>query len=114
MSKGLINAGWVDAVHISPEAIERMKSGCEPHLLQSRMLGIPSLGSGSVYSVAEEDIVVDGFPIPDHYKKAYGMDVGWNATAAVWMAHDAETDTIYIYDEYKRGKVEPQIGRAHV
>ena len=42
------------------------------------------------------------------------MDVGWNFTAVVWMAWDKDTDTIYLYDCYKREKAEPEIHAAAV
>lgn len=42
------------------------------------------------------------------------MDVGWNATAMVWGAWDKDTDTIYLYDCYKREKAEPEIHAAAV
>ena len=37
------------------------------------------------------------------------MDTGWNHTACVWMAYDAETNTKYVYADYKTGQVEPPI-----
>src|SRR5690606_30004699 len=34
------------------------------------------------------------------WPRCYGLDVGWNTTAAVWCAYDPAADIIYVYDEY--------------
>jgi hypothetical protein len=53
--------------------------------------------------------VVDDFIIPDHWPKAYGMDVGWNRTAAPWGAWNRESDTLYLFAEHYRGQAEPAV-----
>jgi hypothetical protein len=73
------------------------------------MRGIPSLGSGAIYPVPESDIVVPPFKLPHYWKLAYGLDVGWNRTAAIWGAVDTETDTAYLVAEHYRGQAEPPI-----
>ena len=65
------------------------------------------MGSGNVYSMPLEQVLVEPFAIPESWPRMYGLDVGWNKTAAVWGALDPATDTIYIYDEHYRGKEEP-------
>jgi len=37
------------------------------------------------------------------------MDVGWNCTGAIWGARDVQSDTVYLYHEYKRSHAEPSI-----
>ncbi|MCP5072940.1 MAG: hypothetical protein GY947_06545, partial [Rhodobacteraceae bacterium] len=51
----------------------------------------------------------DGFEIPDFWPRAYGLDVGWNRTAAVWGAWDRQSDTVYIFSEHYQGQAEPSI-----
>jgi hypothetical protein len=70
---------------------------------------VPALGSGAIYPVPESDITVADFPLPAHWPRGYGLDVGWNRTAAVWGALDRETSTIYLYSEHYRGNAEPVI-----
>ncbi len=41
-----------------------MAKGISPHQLEARMNGIPTLGSGAIYPVPEEDIICDPFQIP--------------------------------------------------
>lgn len=108
-TKAIVMAGWDDAVHLGPEEKADLLAACEPHLRESRSKGIPHLGSGSIYQVPLEDLWVDPFPIKPWFWRCYGMDVGWNATAAVWGAWDKDTDIVYIYDCYKRGNAEPPI-----
>jgi hypothetical protein len=52
---------------------------------------------------------VDDFPLPDHWPRAYGLDVGWNKTAAVWGALDREADILYLYSTHYRGQAEPSV-----
>jgi hypothetical protein len=64
--------------------------------------------------VPESDFLVDPFEIPVFWPRGYGMDVGWNNTAAVWGAHDRATDTLFLTHEYKRGQAEPSIHTAAI
>jgi phage terminase large subunit-like protein len=102
-----VMAGWDDVPHLSAEQKARMLANCEVHLRDARSKGIPSLGSGAIYPVPEEQIVVDDFEIPKHWPRSYGLDVGWNCTAAVFGAIDRETDTAYLYSEHYQGQQEP-------
>jgi len=102
------------APHLGEDEKAELLAACEPHLRRARSEGIPSLGSGAIYPVLEQDILVDPFPLKPWHYRAYGMDVGWNFTAAVWMAWDKDTDIIYLYDCYKREKKEPEIHAASI
>ena len=77
-------------------------SGYEAHQLEARTKGIPALGSGMIYPVAEEQYLVEPFPIPDYWKFAYGLDFGWNSTAAVFAVVNPESRVVYLYDTYKQ------------
>lgn len=105
--RAMVMAGWDDVPHLSTEQKARMLSVAEPHLVEARSKGIPSIGSGAIYPVPEDQIVVDDMPIPDHWRRAYGLDVGWNCTAAVFGALDPETDCLYLYSLHYQGKQEP-------
>jgi hypothetical protein len=107
--KALIMAGWDDVPHLGEDEKKRMLAETPPYLRDARSKGIPSLGSGAIYPVPESDIKVKDFPIPNHWPRLYGLDVGWNRTAAVFGAWDRENDVIYIYAEHYRGQAEPII-----
>jgi phage terminase large subunit-like protein len=104
---GLINATWDDAPHLDKSAIEDMLASCSPHERDARSRGVPSLGSGAVYPVAESSFVEDDFVISDDWPRAYGLDVGWQATACVWGAINPVDRSMHIYSEYKQGGLEP-------
>lgn len=107
--KAFVMAGWDDVPHLSDETKARMLAECEPHLRDARSKGIPSLGAGAIYPVPENDIVVDDFPIPDHWPRAYGLDVGWNRTAAIWGARNPETQVWYLFSEHYVGAEKPPV-----
>lgn len=100
---------WDDVGHLSEQTKKDLLNAMPPHERDARSKGIPTIGTGKIYPVPESDFVIDPFQIPKHFPRCFGMDVGWNMTAAVWLAHDRETDTVYLYDEYYKGEAEPAI-----
>lgn len=105
--RGIVMAGWDDVPHLSTEQKARMLAEAEVHLRDARSKGIPSIGSGAIYPVAEDEIVCDDFAIPPHWPRVYGLDVGWNCTAAVFGALDRDADCLYLYSLHYQGKQEP-------
>jgi len=110
----VVGATWDDVPHLSKQEKEILWAGMEPHLREARSKGIPSIGSGAIYPVLEEKITVEPFEIPEHWPRGYAMDVGWNATAALWVALDRESDIAYVYSTYKAGQAEPPIHAAAI
>lgn len=109
MAKKLITATWDDAPHLSPEVRQSMFDALPPHQRDARSKGVPSLGAGAIYPVAESEIIIEPFEIPPWYERSSGMDVGWNWTAATWIAVNPETRQAYLYDCYKAGQREPVV-----
>lgn len=109
MSRHVTTCTWYDVPHLSADAIEEMLAGYPPAQREARSKGIPSLGSGAIYPVPEEEIIIRDFPIPDLWPRAYGLDVGWNRTAAIWGARDPQSGVIYLYSEHYMSQVEPVI-----
>lgn len=105
----VVMAGWDDVPHLKEDTKRKLLASTHPHLRDARSKGIPSLGSGALYPIADELITVAPFAIPDWWPRAYGFDVGWNMTAAVWLAQDPETGVIYAYAEHARGEAPPVI-----
>lgn len=99
-NRAIIQAGWKHAPHLSQKDIDDMKASTPPHLLDARMNGNPTMGSGAVYPLPRSMIEIDPIPIPKFWKKIAGLDVGFNVTAAEFAAHDTENDVVYIYDEF--------------
>lgn len=106
-SKFTVMATWDDVPHLDDAVKKELWESIPPFQRDARSKGVPQLGAGAIYPVPESDIVVDDFPIPEHWAKVYGMDVGWNRTAVVWGAIDRDTDTVYLFSEHYRGQAEP-------
>ena len=111
-SKAVIQAGWDDAPWLSEDMKARLLEDTPIHLREARAKGTPAMGSGNVYPIPLEEVLVDVFAIPPSWPRMYALDVGWNRTAAVWAALDPATDTIYLYDEHYKGQALPVV-HAH-
>lgn len=91
-----------DAEHYSPEQRAAIIASYPEHEREARAKGIPILGSGRVFPIAEEAIKVTAFPIPPHWPRIVAIDFGIDhPTAAVWLAWDRDTDSIYVTDAYR-------------
>lgn len=113
-SKYLVRMSWDDVPHLDEEAQERLLASTQPYLRRARKFGEPALGAGAIYPIPLEDVLVDPFRIPEHWRRAYALDVGWNRTAALWGAFDDNTSKLYFYGEYYRGQAEPAIHAAAI
>lgn len=99
--KYYIQATWDDNLHLSDETKNQLRATLKPYEREAREKGIPSVGSGLVYQVQESEFLIDPFEIPNHWACVFGMDVGFFApTAVVFLAHDKDNDTLYVYKEY--------------
>lgn len=109
LTRAVIMATWDDAPHLTAQMKAEMLATYPPYQRDARSKGIPQLGAGAIYPVPESDLLVAPFKLPDAWPRGYGMDVGWNCTAAIWGAMDRQNDTLYLYREYARSQAEPSI-----
>lgn len=107
-TKYVVTATWDDAPHLSEQAKKELWDSIPPYQRDARSKGVPQLGSGAIYPVSESEITVQPFPIPQYFPRVWGMDTdqgaGW--TAAVWLARDPDSNTLFVYDCYKRSRAE--------
>lgn len=108
-TRAVIMATWDDAPHLTEPMKRAMLDTYPPYQRDARSKGIPQLGSGAIYPVPESEFLVDPFEIPAHWPRVYALDVGWNRTAALWLALDRESQTVYAYSEHYRGQAEPSV-----
>jgi len=111
--RAAVAIGWDDIPWMSDQTKKEILDSTPPHLRDTVSKGIPTIGDGAIYTIPLADILLkkeEIFPIPAHYKKLYGMDVGWNRTAAVFGALDPDTGILYIYAEHY---VEHQLPEVH-
>lgn len=100
--------GWDDVPHLSEDFKRSMIANwqaTDPNSIEARTKGVAAMGSGRIYPIDEHFVVTPRMKIPTYWKKAYGIDPGWNNTAVIWIAQDPNTNIKYIYSEYKHGKV---------
>ena len=117
--QSLTNATWDDASdqvrtlqgrtgHLDQDTMTQILSAYSPHEREMRKYGKPTIGSGLVFPIPEEKLMVEPFEIPDHWPRIAGIDFGWDHdTAVAWGAYDTEEDTFYIYDAYNANKRSP-------
>lgn len=107
-SKYLVMAGWADVPHLDEKTKRELREATPLHLRKAREFGIPVLGSGAVFPVPEEDIVLDPIPIPDSWPQLGGMDFGWDHPfGAVQMAWDRDSDTLYVTKDFRQSELTP-------
>lgn len=107
--KYVVNVDWSDIPHMNEEDQKRYLAAYSESEKYARSMGMPGMGAGAIYPYPEQDISVTPFKIPDHWPKAYGLDVGWNKTACVWGAMDPDSKMIYLYSEHYEGFAQPVI-----
>lgn len=101
--RGLVMMTIEDALHYSEDQRRRVIAGYSAHERDARTKGIPLLGSGRIFPLADEVILIPAMPVPDHWSLSIGIDFGWgdHPTAAVLLAEDRAADTLYVTREYR-------------
>ena len=97
-----------DAEHYSEEDRQRIIESYPEHERDARTSGIPILGSGRVFPLADSAVLVPPFAIPSHWPRLGGLDFGWDhPTGAVDLAWNRDTDTVYVTREHRASKMTP-------
>jgi hypothetical protein len=66
-----------------------------------------------IYPGPDSAIIVPEFKIPEHWPRAYGLDIRWNTAAVIWGARDPQSDALYLYSEYM-AEADPAIHAAAI
>lgn len=100
--------GWDDAPHLSEKVKTELLASFPAHQRDMRTKGIPMLGHGRIYDLAEDAIVCEPFPIPAHFRVIDGMDFGWDHPQAhVQFVFDPEGDMFYVTKSWKKAQTKP-------
>ena len=102
---------WDEVPHLSEEVKKDLWESTPPYLRNARAKGIPVLGSGLIYPIAEEEIKVSAtlIRITKDWPRGFAMDVSFNKTAVSWFARDPASKVIYLHDCHYQGREEPAI-----
>ena len=104
-----------DAGHYSAQRKAEIIASYPEHERAARVSGMPALGSGRVFPIAEEEIVCEAFKIPTFWRQIIGIDFGYDHPfAAVNLAHDTESDVVYVVKTYRQRETTPVIHAAAI
>lgn len=97
-----------DVAHYTKAEADAIVAKYPAHERDARTKGIPMLGSGRIFPIEDEKILVEPFPLPDLWPRICGLDFGWDHPAAqVWLAWDRDTDTVYVYFSQRMRETTP-------
>lgn len=100
--------GWDDAPHLSEKVKAELLASFPVHQREMRTKGVPMLGHGRIYDIAEESITCQPFPIPAHWFVLDGMDFGWDhPQAQIQLVWDKDGDAFYVTRAWKERLVMP-------
>lgn len=113
MTRSITRMTIDDAEHYTPAQRASIIASYPAHEREARAKGIPTLGSGRVFPVPEEDISVPPPVVGRAWRQIGGIDFGWeHPTAAVKLALDADTDVVYVLAAYRKKVTTPILHAA--
>lgn len=92
-----------DVEHYTREEKDQIIQSYPEHEREARAKGIPILGEGRIYPVAESLIKCTPFTIPGHWPRIKALDLGTydHPTACAYIAYDRDNDCVYLYNGWK-------------
>jgi hypothetical protein len=113
MSRHITRMTIEDALHYTPEQVAAIIESYPAHERDARTQGIPTLGSGRVFPVPDEDITEDAIAIPKYWACLGAIDIGWDhPTAAVKLAWDRDSDVVHVVAAYRARELTPVLHAA--
>jgi hypothetical protein len=87
--QSLTNATWDDASedivslqgnkgHLNEAVMTQILSAYAPHERDMRRYGRPTIGSGLIFPINEEELMIDPIHIEDHWPRIAAIDFGWD------------------------------------
>lgn len=104
-----------DAEHFTPEERKTIIDGYPAHEREARTKGIPTLGSGLIFPVLEEEIICQPVTIPAIWPQIIGADFGYDHPfGAARLAWDRDADIVYVTAVYRSRQTTPVIHAAAI
>lgn len=109
-------ATWDDVPHLTEDMKQQLLAGVAEWQHDMRIRGLPVIGSGAVFPFDDSDLIVDEFPIPDHYLIDAGIDIGHTSDSSTVMYAamdnpDPSIATFYLFNEWEGdNKKDPSLG----
>lgn len=110
MTRLCVQATWSDVPHLTEEQKNALWDAIPEHQRDARTKGIPILGSGRVFTFAEEKITCEPFDVPRTFARINGVDFGIDHPfAATRNAWDRDNDIWYVIGTYREKDATPPI-----
>ncbi len=98
----MVHMDITDAMHYTDEEREAIIASYPEHEREARAHGHPAMGSGVIFPVDWDTILVPAMPIPGYWPQIAGIDFGYDhPTASTHLAIDPDSDCIYVTNEYR-------------
>jgi phage terminase large subunit-like protein len=99
----LITMTLDDCDHYDEKQKEQIAGSYNEAEREARTKGIPTMGSGRIFPIAQDRIACDHRDIPAHWPRIGGMDFGWTHNfAACELAHDRDHDIVYLIRAFRQ------------
>jgi phage terminase large subunit-like protein len=99
----------MDVDHYTDEEKQEIIDSYPEHERDARAKGIPVLGSGRIFPIAEDKITCEPFEIPIHFVQFNGLDFGWDhPQACANIAWDRDEDIAYVTKIYRESETTPE------
>lgn len=106
--RGFVQMSLDDARHFTPEQRAAIIASYPEYMRDARTKGVPMLGGGAVFPIAEDKIAVDSFKVPDYWPLLWGCDFGTtHPFAAALLAWDRDADIVYVIHTVRMADARP-------
>lgn len=107
-SQVLLNVTIYDVDFMTDGEKEEILNGYRAHERDARAMGIPILGSGRIFQIAEDKIWYDDLDVMPGFYHIGGLDFGWDhPQAGVHLIWDKDTDIIYVDKAFRMSECTP-------
>jgi DNA invertase Pin-like site-specific DNA recombinase len=115
MSRHVTSMTIDDVSHYSEAERAQIVASYPAHEREARARGIPTMGSGRIFPIAESDLIVPAREVPKHWPQINGLDFGWDHPfAAVNIAWDRDADCVFVCKTYRRREETPVLHAASI
>jgi hypothetical protein len=99
-----------DVTHYTQAEKDQIIESYPEHEREARVQGIPMIGSGAIFPIADSKLRVDPFTIPAFWPIINCIDFGYDhPQGACQLAWDRDSDIVYVIKEYRERETTPAV-----
>ena len=103
----MVQIEWDEVPHLSDKAKTELLASIPPYQREARSKGVPVLGAGAIYPVAESDFVIDPFELPEYFPRCYGLRCRLEPNRSGMDGSRQRDADHYLYHEYYVANLNP-------